>query len=142
MKKGLHCSSPCLQMFVRLCRPQNIMVSLGKRGVRQTVPSLLRNIHDLQYGSSTPPPQKNKTKQKSNIFTYKKQNRTQKDQSSSPTQTSGSSLSVSAVCLNVISGMSSRLWLPLYPQTHTHTHTVKTKCEKGSAAIRGPLFSC
>lgn len=107
------------------------MVSLGKRGVRQTVPSLLRNIHDLQYGR--PPP----TPQKVHIFTYKKQNRTLKSSLLHQLR----HLAVSQ-CLCSLSEHYQRdvftLAVTVVP-TDTRAHTVRTECDKGNTANRGPL---
>lgn len=84
-KKSLHGFWSCLKTLLVFTCVQAIEHTrlFRKNDVRQTVPSLLRNIHDLQYGSFLPNPkitiikkkkksvhlQQNKPNGKDNFFT-------------------------------------------------------------------------
>lgn len=134
MKKNCTAPTPgckCYR-FVHVCRPQNIMFCLGKRCKANCTFSAEKytwfTVWKLPPNHFMCSLTTNKTKQ--NI----------KDQSSSPPQTSGSfktplrSLSVHYQSIFIDIGMSLHLQFIVVP-----SHTVRSKCDKGNCANRGPL---
>lgn len=135
MKKGLHTPTPGCKCywFLRVCRPQIIMVCLGKRCKANCTFSAEKYTWFTVW--KLPPPQP------FHVITYNNQNKEIiKDQSSSPPQTSGSfksplhSLSVHYQSIFIDTGMS--LFLQFIVAL---MHTVRSKCDKGNGANRGPL---
>lgn len=105
-----------------------------ERGVRQTVPSLLRNIHDLQYGIPPPPT----TQQQIHVFTTIKTKRNRKDQSSSPPPTPGS-FKTPLRSVSLLSEHFHRYWMSLvssllHPRTHREGSVTKATVPTGSSS--------